>query len=153
MEKLNNNQLTYLEIARREGFKRIERNNNRIYLFSDSKTVAFNNDNNIVDLSSLDNLKMYEIDDLCIFNEIEYIGYFVEIRNNQNKIVLRAYYCDTLQELLDKFLYGIDRFKKTLYIKKVVIYMDNNNQLKEYYKIIKRFDNIEDYKKYMQLSD
>lgn len=153
MEKLNNNQLTYLEIARREGFKRIERNNNRIYLFSDSKTVAFNNDNNIVDLSSLDNLKMYEIDDLCIFNEIEYIGYFVEIRNNQNKIVLRTYYCDTLQELLDKFLYGIDRFKKTLYIKKVVVYMDNNNQLKEYYKIIKRFDNIEDYKKYMQLSD
>lgn len=153
MEKLNNNQITWLEIARREGFKRIERNNNRIYLHSDIKTVAFNNNDNIIDLSNLDNLKMYEIDDLCIFNKIEYIGYFIEIRDYKNKIVLNSYYCDTLRELLDKFLYGIDKFKKTLYIKKVVIYMDSNNQRKEYFKIIKRFDNVKDYKEFIELSD
>lgn len=153
MEKLNNNQITYLEIARREGFKRIQRDYNKIYLYGDDKTISFPSDKNIVDLSTLDNLKMYEIEDLCIFNEIEYIGYFVEIRDYKDKVILKTYYCDTLQELLDKFLYGIDRFKKTLYIKRVTIYMDDNNQRKEYFKIIKKFDNIEDYKKYIELSD
>lgn len=153
MEKLNNNQLTWLDIARREGFKRIERNNNRIFLYSDIKTIAFDNDKNIVDLSNLDNLKIYEIEELCIFNEIVYTGYFIEIRDYKNKIVLNSYYCDTLRELLDKFLYGIDKFKKILYIKKIILYMDSNNQRKEYFKIIKRFDNVKDYKEFIEQSD
>lgn len=153
MEKLNNNKLTWLNIARREGFKRIERNNNRIFLYSDIKTISFDNDKNIVDLSNLDNLKIYEIDELCIFNEILYTGYFMEIRDYKNKIVLNSYYCDTLRELLDKFLYGIDKFKKTLYIKKIILYMDNNNQRKEYFKIIKKFDTVKDYKEFIEQSD
>lgn len=153
MEKLNNNELTWLDIARREGFKRIERNNNRIFLFSDIKAISFDNDKNIVDLSNLDNLKIYEIDELCIFNKILYTAYFVEIRDYKNKIVLNSYYYDTLRELLDKFLYGIDKFKKTLYIKKIIVYMDNNNQRKEYFKIIKKFDNVEEFKKYTLQSD
>lgn len=153
MEKLNNNELTWLNIARREGFKRIERNNNRIFLYSDIKTIAFDNDKNIVDLSNLDNLKIYEIDELCIFNEILYTAYLVEIRDHKNKIVLNSYYYDTLRELLKKFLYGIDKFKKTLYIKKIIVYMDSNNQRKEYFKIIKRFDNVKDYKEFMEQSD
>lgn len=153
MEKLNNNELTWLNIARREGFKRIERNNNRIFLFNDIKAISFDNDKNIVDLSNLDNLKIYDIEDLCIFNKILYTGYFMEIRDYKNKIVLNSYYCDTLRELLDKFLYGIDKFKKTLYIKKIIVYMDNNNQRKEYFKIIKKFDNVEEFKKYTLQSD
>lgn len=153
MEKLNNNELTWLDIARREGFKRIERNNNRIFLFSDIKAISFDNDKNIVDLSNLDNLKIYEIDELCIFNKILYTAYFVEIRDYKNKIVLNSYYYNTLRELLDKFLYGIDKFKKTLYIKKIIVYMDNNNQRKEYFKIIKKFDNVEEFKKYTLQSD
>lgn len=153
MEKLNNNELTWLNIARREGFKRIERNNNKIFLYSDIKTISFDNDKNIVDLSNLDNLKIYEIDELCIFNEILYTAYFVEIRDYKNKIVLNSYYYDTLRELLEKFLFGIDKFKKTLYIKKIIAYMDGNNQRKEYFKIIKKFDDVEEFKKYTLQSD
>ena len=153
MEKLNNNKLTWLNIARREGFKRIERNNNRIFLFNDIKTISFDNDKNIVDLSNLDNLKIYDIDDLCIYNQINYVGYFVEIRDHKDTITFKSYYCDSILTLFRDVINSIDKFKKTMYIKKVVIYIDNDGNEKKGFKILKKFNNVEEFKKYTLQSD
>lgn len=153
MKKLNNNQITYLEIARREGFKRIERRDEVIYLYSDANTIKFNLYDNIVDLIDLDNRKVYDIEDLCIYNQIDYVGYFVEIRDYKNKVIFSSYYCDSLLNLYRDVINGIDRFKKTLYIKKVVVYEDNDGNEKRGFKILKKFDDIEKFKKHIQLSD
>lgn len=153
MEKLNNNQITWLEIARREGWKRIERRDELIYLYGENQDIKINLNNNIVDLINLDDYKVYEIEDLCIFNEIEFIKYFVEIRDYKNKIIFRSYYNDTIKELIINILDNIDYFKKTLYIKKVIGYNDDNGMPKEYFKIIKKFDTIEDYKIFMEKCD
>lgn len=152
MKRLNNNQITWLEIARREGFKRIERRDEVIYLYREDNTIKFNLYDNIVDLINLKNKTIYEIDDLCIFNEIEYIAYFVEVRDYKNKAIFKSYYCDTIKELIN-ILDNIDYFKKTLYIKKVIGYNDKNDMPMEYFKIIKKFDNMEDYKEFMNHCD
>ena len=153
MEKLNNNKLTWLNIARREGFKRIERNNNKIFLYSDIKTISFDNDKNIVDLSNLNNLKIYDIEDLCIYNQIKYVGYFVEIRDHKDMIIFKSCYCDSILNLFRDVINGIDKFKKTMYIKKVVVYIDNDGNEKRGFKILKKFDNVEEFKKYTLQSD
>lgn len=153
MEKLNNNQIAWLEIARREGFKRIERRDETIYLYGEDNDIKFNSYDNIIDLTNLDNEMVYEISDLCIFNEIEYTQYFVEIRDYKDKTIFRSYYNDTIKDLILNVLNNINYFKKTLYIKKVIGYNDDNNMPKEYFKIIKKFDNIEDYKLFMEHCD
>lgn len=153
MERLNNNQLTWLEIARREGWQRIERIDEVIYLYCENNSIKFNLYDNIVDLINLDNRKVYEIEDLCIYNKIEYIGYFVEIRDYKNKVVFISHYCDSMLNLFRDVINGIDKFKKTLYIKKVIIYIDNDNKRKMGFKIIKKFDTVKDFKNYIKLSD
>lgn len=153
MEKLNNNELTWLNIARREGFKRIERNNNKIFLYSDIKTISFDNDKNIVDLSNLDNLVSYDIEDLCIYNQINYVYYFVEIRDRKDTITFKSYYCDSILNLFRDVINSIDKFKKTMYIKKVVVYIDNDGNEKKGFKILKKFNNVEEFKKYTLQSD